>query len=122
MGCWCMGSRTSVQDLRSTAKQPPVPSARLSYGVERVLLQAQPGDTISFIHMPGGTRREVAFISRTLAGGSEAGFTGRKRSGKVQYYRIEACREMYIPEASRQEISIGGSGFGSGSGCGHNTC
>ena len=111
MGCWCMGSRTSVRQPRSTAKRPPVPSARPSYGVERVLLQAQSGDIVSFIHMPGGTRREVAFISRTLAEGTEAGFTGRKRSGKVQYYRVEDCRDMFIPKAKpglpARQMSIG---------------
>ena len=86
----CVGSRTSVQELRDTS-QP---------AVERVLYTAKPGDTVSFIYMKGqkkGTRREVSFISRSIHPDGGAGFTGRRSSGKVQDYSVSACREMYIP-------------------------
>lgn len=89
----CVASRTRV-------KHPPVPSALPSYGVDRVLGIAKAGDTVSFIYMLGsntGQRREVEFISRTFNEGS-AGFSGRTRSGKVVDYKVEACREMYLPE------------------------
>jgi hypothetical protein len=89
--------------------QPPVQSALPSFGVERVLDAAKPGDTVSFIMMPAGTRREVTYLSRT-----NDGFTGRKSSGKVQNYSVKACREMYIPAGEpslrARQISLGSEG------------
>ena len=84
-------------------------SALPSFGVERVLDAAKPGDTVSFIMMPAGTRREVTYLSRT-----NDGFTGRKSSGKVQNYSVKACREMYIPAGEpslrARQISLGSEG------------
>ncbi len=100
----CVASRTRVQQA-----QPPVQSALPSFGVERVLDSAKPGDTVSFIMMPAGTRREVTFCSRT-----REGFTGRKSSGKVQNYGVKACREMYIsavaPGLRARQVSLGSEG------------
>lgn len=92
----CVASRTRVDEQRGWSKQPAVPSALPSYGVEMVLDAAKSGDTVSFIHMPAGTRRDLTFVSRTIRDGC-AGFTGRNRSGKIQFVSVKACREMYIP-------------------------